>query len=130
MFCGWLRVVFDICSKCLYCCVFFFVFFKAEDGIGVLVRSRGLGDVYKRQSGSSPVIGDDVTSGVMALPFPFLFFGSSVTHFSANSNGLMQVHASDMGVPSDTFDNSVIPLDTDPNGLIAPFWDDLRACPL
>ena len=29
------------------CC--FFVFFQAEDGIRYLVRSRGLGDVYKRQ---------------------------------------------------------------------------------
>ena len=29
----------------LYC-----VFFQAEDGIRDLVRSRGLGDVYKRQS--------------------------------------------------------------------------------
>ena len=28
-------------------CVFFF--FQAEDGIRYLVRSRGLGDVYKRQ---------------------------------------------------------------------------------
>ena len=30
-------------------CVFFF---QAEDGIRDLVRSRGLGDVYKRQTGS------------------------------------------------------------------------------
>ena len=29
-------------------CVVFF--FQAEDGIRVLVRSRGLGDVYKRQT--------------------------------------------------------------------------------
>ena len=29
----------------------FFFFFQAEDGIRVLVRSRGLGDVYKRQAG-------------------------------------------------------------------------------
>ena len=29
--------------------VLFFVFFQAEDGIRYLVRSRGLGDVYKRQ---------------------------------------------------------------------------------
>ena len=29
------------------CCTFFF--FQAEDGIRDLVRSRGLGDVYKRQ---------------------------------------------------------------------------------
>ena len=27
----------------------FFFFFKAEDGIRELVRSRGLGEVYKRQ---------------------------------------------------------------------------------
>ena len=30
--------------------VYIFFFFQAEDGIRVLVRSRGLGDVYKRQS--------------------------------------------------------------------------------
>ncbi len=29
-------------------CIFFF-FFQAEDGIRDLVRSRGLGDMYKRQ---------------------------------------------------------------------------------
>ena len=29
----------------------FFFFFQAEDGIRDLVRSRGLGDVYKRQIG-------------------------------------------------------------------------------
>ena len=32
----------------MLCCLFFF-FFQAEDGIRDLVRSRGLGDVYKRQ---------------------------------------------------------------------------------
>ena len=32
----------------LFVCFFFF-FFQAEDGIRDLVRSRGLGDVYKRQ---------------------------------------------------------------------------------
>ena len=29
-----------------------FFFFQAEDGIRDLVRSRGLGDVYKRQGGT------------------------------------------------------------------------------
>ena len=32
---------------CVLCCFFFF---QAEDGIRDLVRSRGLGDVYKRQA--------------------------------------------------------------------------------
>ena len=35
-------------SVCIYSSVFCF-FFQAEDGIRDLVRSRGLGDVYKRQ---------------------------------------------------------------------------------
>ena len=33
----------------IYFFSFFFFFFQAEDGIRDLVRSRGLGDVYKRQ---------------------------------------------------------------------------------
>ena len=41
------------CSCCNSCIIFFF--FQAEDGIRDLVRSRGLGDVYKRQRAySSP----------------------------------------------------------------------------
>ena len=32
-------------------------FFQAEDGIRDLVRSRGLGDVYKRQPGHRPAPG-------------------------------------------------------------------------
>ena len=35
------------------CCGVFF-FFQAEDGIRDLVRSRGLGDVYKRQVPEGP----------------------------------------------------------------------------
>ena len=35
-------------SVVIYFIVFFF--FQAEDGIRDLVRSRGLGDVYKRQA--------------------------------------------------------------------------------
>ena len=33
-----------------------FFFFQAEDGIRDLVRSRGLGDVYKRQTDSGVVV--------------------------------------------------------------------------
>ena len=39
-------------------CLFFF--FQAEDGIRDLVRSRGLGDVYKRQVDNSSVAPDDM----------------------------------------------------------------------
>ena len=36
-------------SDCIAYCIFGFFFVQAEDGIRDLVRSRGLGDVYKRQ---------------------------------------------------------------------------------
>ena len=40
----WMLLLFD-----WYYIIFCFFFFQAEDGIRDLVRSRGLGDVYKRQ---------------------------------------------------------------------------------
>ena len=47
-----------VCAMYMSVCsiVSFFFFFQAEDGIRDLVRSRGLGDVYKRQ-GSHSMIG-------------------------------------------------------------------------
>ena len=47
------RTFSHICPVRYFCktCVCFF-FFQAEDGIRDLVRSRGLGDVYKRQASS------------------------------------------------------------------------------
>ena len=44
------------CGDCLFAFACWFVFFQAEDGIRDLVRSRGLGDVYKRQMLSFMVI--------------------------------------------------------------------------
>ena len=47
---------------CVVLCVFFFFvcfFCQAEDGIRDLVRSRGLGDVYKRQFQTEPVTSDN-----------------------------------------------------------------------
>ena len=46
------RVVVSVCRiRYVCCCVLLLCFFfvQAEDGIRDLVRSRGLGDVYKRQ---------------------------------------------------------------------------------
>ena len=42
----------------------FVVFFQAEDGIRYLVRSRGLGDVYKRQTKGL------ITTGVILFDIP------------------------------------------------------------
>ena len=40
-----------------------FFFFQAEDGIRDLVRSRGLGDVYKRQLDHRGGVGDGLGRG-------------------------------------------------------------------
>ena len=47
---------------CCVCCVFL-CFFQAEDGIRDLVRSRGLGDVYKRQNPSGFLQGRQILVG-------------------------------------------------------------------
>ena len=54
--------------------MFFVFFFQAEDGIRDLVRSRGLGDVYKRQDNVNPgfqlldiIISYDQAFGVLDL---------------------------------------------------------------
>ena len=60
------------CSMLLLFCgdhVVFVFFFQAEDGIRDLVRSRGLGDVYKRQACVFRIIRDGgicACSGVSA----------------------------------------------------------------
>ena len=47
--------------------VFFFFFFQAEDGIRDLVRSRGLGDVYKRQYETSALVKTQLTAAGIAF---------------------------------------------------------------
>ena len=42
--------------------------FQAEDGIRDLVRSRGLGDVYKRQQATYDAIGDQAGAAVVLNP--------------------------------------------------------------
>ena len=47
-----------------FCCFFFF---QAEDGIRDLVRSRGLGDVYKRQVHTGAVFNVSCSMGGQKL---------------------------------------------------------------
>ena len=49
MHCSAVRCVALWCVSYVVTCRCIFFFFQAEDGIRDLVRSRGLGDVYKRQ---------------------------------------------------------------------------------
>jgi hypothetical protein len=71
------------------------------------------------------VTADDSASPITALPFTFRFFGQDMTFYSVTSNGFMQLWPSMTGTPSTEYNNAIIPTAGDPNGFIAPFWDDL-----
>ena len=66
-----------------------FVFFQAEDGIRDLVRSRGLGDVYKRQLQGS-VFGGAYSSGG-TIRGAGLFLMHDITACADNGSGLIRV---------------------------------------
>ena len=51
----------------LWYLILVFFFFQAEDGIRDLVRSRGLGDVYKRQGISFLILMDGETPRLAAM---------------------------------------------------------------
>ena len=66
-------VRFSICesynlSRSSYYVVFIVFFFQAEDGIRDLVRSRGLGDVYKRQPKNAVKFNSDEIMRLRKVP--------------------------------------------------------------
>jgi hypothetical protein len=73
--------------------------------------------------------GDDTTTGLLDLPFPFIFYGERQLEYSVSSNGLVQLWPSLMGSPSTSFNNVAIPTPDPPNRFIAAFWDDLFPLP-
>jgi len=68
---------------------------------------------------------DDSASAITALPFNFTFFATTTGFYSVTSNGFLQLWTSTTGTPSTEFNNTAIPNTGDPNGFVAPFWDDL-----
>ena len=63
--------------------------------------------------------GDDQTTPI-TLPFSVTFFGTAFTSIKVSSNG--NAH---FGTASNAYSNVAIPNTGLPNGMIAPFWDDL-----
>ena len=74
-----------------------FLFFQAEDGIRDLVRSRGLGDVYKRQELDGAIVAlaelDKRSTlhetGVVRLVVLRIFFPVSYTHLTLPTSDLV-----------------------------------------
>ena len=57
----------------------------------------------------------------VSLPFAFDFFGQSETSVKITSNGYLT-----FGTDGTDYSNDAIPSATDPDAIIAPFWDDLN----
>ncbi|MBE3574316.1 MAG: PKD domain-containing protein [Firmicutes bacterium] len=72
-------------------------------------------------STGTPVnLGDDA-SALVDLPFAFPFYGQQKTQVRIGSNGYLT-----FGTNGDDYSNDPIPNPSQPNDLIAPFWDDLN----
>ncbi|MBL8924592.1 MAG: hypothetical protein JNJ54_37425, partial [Myxococcaceae bacterium] len=74
-------------------------------------------------STTMPALSDETVSATTALPFAFNYFGAPVTHFAAESNGLLQILDS-MGTGITDFSNDSIPAAGTPNNYISAYWDD------
>jgi hypothetical protein len=74
-------------------------------------------------------LGDDVFAAWTPMPFSFSFFGTTVANFSVASNGYVGFSNLTVGNVGPTgagsYNNVGIPTATTPNGIAAPFWDDL-----
>ncbi len=70
-------------------------------------------------SGTPLGLGDE-SSAEVALPFPFEFYGDSKTSVHVVSNGYLVFGSSVID-----YNNTSIPNATEPNDLVAPYWDDL-----
>ncbi|MBI5216969.1 MAG: choice-of-anchor D domain-containing protein [Ignavibacteriae bacterium] len=73
---------------------------------------RGVGDTV--------TLGDDVNRGPFPLGFDFTFYGNTFNSIRIVSNGFLTFTSTATGIT-----NAAIPTTTEPNNLIAPFWDDL-----
>ncbi len=67
--------------------------------------------------------GNDQIFGPIDMSFSFPFYGENYGQIYVSSNGWISLHSTSETAPL----NRTMPNDTEPNALIAPLWDDLRA---
>ncbi len=71
------------------------------------------------------IVGDDLATAFLALPFPFTYFGTPVSTYAASTNGNVQLSTADAGVGDTSYVNAAIPTPSGLNGMVAALWDDL-----
>ena len=109
---------------------------KAAPDVGVLLAPQASGGpddfgytwddsaVYNwidTTGGTSVVLRDDDRGGPFPIGFTFSFYGQSYTQFYLDSNGYIGF---DISQTASYYYNSRLPLESRPNNLVAPFWDD------
>jgi subtilisin family serine protease len=72
--------------------------------------------------GTNLNITSDDTSVLVSLPFGFVYYGRTFTSIRVSSNGFAVFGPS----TATAYANQPIPNATSPNGIVAPFWDDLN----
>lgn len=77
---------------------------------------------YAWIAGSTKVaVSGDEDAKNIALPFPVKFYGASYTSAAVTTNGLINFLAPRVG----DYVNTALPAAAKPDGIVAPFWDDL-----
>jgi Putative Ig domain/Nidogen-like len=65
---------------------------------------------------------DDDGSSIVDLPFTFNYYGAAYNQLTVSTNGYVVFGDS----PATSFANLAFPAQSRPNGVVAPFWDDLN----
>ncbi|MER7719664.1 S8 family serine peptidase [Streptomyces flaveolus] len=77
---------------------------------------------YSWIAGSSKVaLSGDEDAKTVPLPFPVSFYGAKYSSAAVTTNGLVNFLSPRIG----DYANEALPMETQPNGIVAPFWDDL-----
>ncbi len=69
---------------------------------------------------------DDAVSPNLPLPFTVSLYGNHLQRYAVSSNGFMALLANSTETINPTINNAQLPSVTAPNGMLAPFWDDLN----
>lgn len=72
-------------------------------------------------AGTTVAMGDDTQASV-SMPFSWTFYGTPVSSLNVSSNGFIRLD----GGTATEYTNSTIPSTSEPNGMVAPFFDDLN----
>lgn len=94
------------------------------DDFGYVYDSRAPFSWVDTSGGAVVPGGDDFCRGPYPIGFTFNFYGKDYTNFSVSTNGFVLLGDNCQG--GWTFVNAAIPNPAFPNGIVAPFWEDLK----